>query len=852
MPRSEKSRGSADWILGIAFTAIFCSFAYWLASDYFYRLEAFAYDRGIVLTQAEPDPRVAIIAIDERSIENIGRWPWSRDILAALINRLPDAKVIASTILMSEPQLDPGLEQLNQLQTMINDLEQQKALGETNEGLDAALATLRAKLNQSIDAINYDQQLAASIRAAGNVVLPMQAQLGASLGNPDLPLPSYVDKSRINYINPDEGVVGLPANRLITPIPELGEAAIGLGHLNLNLDVDGSLRSEPLIIDYFGQLFPSLALDVAARSINVGMSTVQIHPGSGINLGGLEIKTLPDLSMLNYFYPTRGSSPPFSTDSFYDVWTGIVPADKFSNKIVLIGPTAAGVGDFQATPIDSSTAPIEILAHTVSSILQQNFVVRPGWAWIGELSAILLIALYLGMVLPRMRAGTAALVSLLLVLIMLAVEYSMLVLDSEWIRMAVPSLLLLSGHLVMTVRGFRVTEHLRLRADEEGAESNKMLGLAFQNQGQLDMAFEKFRRCPLDQSMMDLLYNLGLDFERKRQFNKAGAVFGHMAEFDIEFRDIRDRLQRSQKMEQTMILGGSSATARTPMLLEEGSGVQKPVLGRYQIEKELGKGAMGVVYLGRDPKINRVVAIKTIPLAEEFEEEDIVSAKERFFREAETAGRLNHPDIVTVYDAGEDHDLAYIAMEYLKGDHLNHYVEPDNLLPPDEVLRIVARAADALNYAHKQNVVHRDIKPANMMYQRENDELKITDFGIARLTDSHTTKTGIVLGTPSYMSPEQLEGKTVTGHSDLFSLGVTLYQLLSGQLPFQSESMTGLMFKIANADHLPIKSFQPELPECVESVIDNALKKDPEKRFEDGAEMARALRACIEHLRVSA
>ena len=155
-----------------------------------------------------------------------------------------------------------------------------------------------------------------------------------------------------------------------------------------------------------------------------------------------------------------------------------------------------------------------------------------------------------------------------------------------------------------------------------------------------------------------------------------------------------------------------------------------------EVEKELGKGAMGVVYLGKDPKIGRVVAIKTMALAQEFEADELAEVKERFFREAETAGRLSHPNIVTIYDAGEEHDLCYIAMELLKGGDLAPYIKAGNLLPVDKAVSIVARAADALGYAHKQGVVHRDIKPANMMYHAETDTLKVTDFGIARLTDS--------------------------------------------------------------------------------------------------------------------
>jgi len=271
----------------------------------------------------------------------------------------------------------------------------------------------------------------------------------------------------------------------------------------------------------------------------------------------------------------------------------------------------------------------------------------------------------------------------------------------------------------------------------------------------------------------------------------------------------------------------------------------KRTLGRYEIERELGKGAMGVVYLGRDPKINRVVAIKAIALAKEFGEEDLVEARARFFREAEIAGRLNHPAIVTVYDAGEDQGLAYIAMEYLRGQHLNHYTDRARLLPADTVMGLVARVADALYYAHRQNVVHRDIKPANIMFNADTDELKITDFGIARLTDTSRTKTGIVLGTPSFMSPEQLEGHLLDGRSDQFALGVSFYQLLGGQLPFRADSMPRLMHKIATEPHPPLRLLRPELPLSIDTVIDRALAKAAEERYETCAEFATALRACV-------
>ena len=232
-------------------------------------------------------------------------------------------------------------------------------------------------------------------------------------------------------------------------------------------------------------------------------------------------------------------------------------------------------------------------------------------------------------------------------------------------------------------------------------------------------------------------------------------------------------------------------------------------------------------------------------LAQDFEEDKLDEVKERFFREAETTGRLNHPGIVNIYDAGEEHDLSYIAMEFLEDHDLAGYCKPDNLMEMRTVISIVARSAEGLDFAHKKNVVHGDIKPANIMYEPESDNVKITDFGIARITDSSKTKIGMVLGTPSFMSPEQLAGKKIDGRSDIFSLGVMLYQMLPGSLPFKADSMASLMFKITNEEAADIRTIRTDIPEVLAAVINRALLKDAELRYQSGAEFADALKVFL-------
>lgn len=278
------------------------------------------------------------------------------------------------------------------------------------------------------------------------------------------------------------------------------------------------------------------------------------------------------------------------------------------------------------------------------------------------------------------------------------------------------------------------------------------------------------------------------------------------------------------------------------------SAIPKKTLGPFELVRELGRGNMGMVYLARDPAGARDVAIKTLALAKEFDAAALEDAKSRFLREARILIWLSHPDIVTIYDVGEEQGLLYLAMEFLKGSTLAEYATPGNLLPLRTALEIVARAADALAYAHEQSIVHRDVKPANIIYDPASGAVKVTDFGIALLSTFSEVRAGPVLGSPLYMSPEQAMGKPVDGLSDLFSLGATLYHLLCGQPPFNGDSESEVMRRIAQEPHADILSLRPGLPPCAAAIVNKALSKNPQDRYQSGFEMAEALRACARSL----
>ncbi|WP_291083246.1 serine/threonine-protein kinase [Hydrogenophaga sp.] len=836
-PKRKRPQWRSDAAMGLA--VVVAVVALHAATDFFSGLERRFFDVASTQTARQPSDRIAIIAIDDQSVANIGRWPWPREVHAQLIDQLSAAraKTVAHTAFFFEPQTDRGLVQLRELRGMLDG----SATGGaplTDLG-DAGRQRLLGFIGQAEQQLDSDARLVASMSRAGNVIVPSVFELGELQGRADQPLPAFAQRSAIA----DNSAFGVPALRSQQPLSAIGDAARAVGHLNQLPDVDGSVRQEGLLVQFDGFAVPSMGLAMAANSLNLTADDMRLVPGEGVQLGRSLIPTDATARLLPQFYPDRDGKPAFAVDSFYDVLSGRIPASKYADKIVIIGATAAGVGTLFTTPVSAAMSPAAILAHITSSILSGHHIVQPVWGGLAVLGALLLIVGYVVGVLPRLSAAAGAACTAVLFVALLGIEFGLLSVAATWLQMVFPAALLLIGHLALTTRRFLVTEAGKAKSDEESAETNRMMGLALQGQGQLDMAFDRMRRVPFSDALMDNLKHLALDFERKRQFNKAEAVYEHMAKLDRNDADVQRRLKRAKNLSETVVLGGGSSHPGGTLLLDNG-GVEKPMLGRYQVEKELGKGAMGVVYQGRDPKIGRMVAIKTLALSAEFEGAELVDVRERFFREAETAGRLQHPNIVTIFDAGEEHDLAFIAMEFLPGRDLVEFTRTGKLLPVSTVLSIGEQVAAALDHAHRQQVVHRDIKPANVMYDAATQSVKVTDFGIARITGSSKTKTGMVLGTPSFMSPEQLAGLHVDGRSDLYSLGVMLFQLLTGVLPLKGDSMAALMYQIANQPAPSVRSLRPELPQALADVLERILSKSPGDRYQTGAELAAQLRRC--------
>lgn len=775
---------------------------------------------------------IAIVGMDDASLAALpplASEPGRRELYASLVERLSraGAKTIVLTESFSEPQSDRGLAYTRKVR---------EAVARAGDG-SALAAELSRITDEAEKALDIDGRLAVSITRAGNVFLA--SRYAVSAASPTS-LPDYAHRNVLR----DPGALAVPAVSAHYPVAAIGAAAAGVGHMAALPDADGRVRRIPLLLRHEGVGVPALALLAAAHSLHLSAQDLRVQEApSGVWLGGLLVPTDHTATLRPRFAEgTPEGARPYPLVPLAQVIDGRTPLETFKGKIVLIGEASDALAPPLMLPGGRTAYPVEVLADTVAAVRQRMGIVQRPWAavasWGAALGGLLLVAL----VLPRQPRAWAWTGGAALVLLLLGMEWGLLRYAGQWLALVPGALVLLAGLLALTV--LRVNAQKTPDFSADTAETDRMMGLALHGQGQFDMALERLRRVPPSDALMDNLYHLAQDFERIRNFAKAKSAYKLILHHDRNFKDAYARYKRVRAhvlKEGDVPSSAPMSEPPAPRLPGDASGGM-PVLGRYRVDREIGKGAMGVVYLGKDPKIGRVVAIKTMALSNEFEGDALIDARARFFREAETAGRLQHPYIVAIFDAGEEHDLAYIAMEFLKGADLTPFCRAGHLLSVSVVVSIAARVAEALDYAHAHNVVHRDIKPANIMYDSATDTVKVTDFGIARITDSSKTRTGLVLGTPSFMSPEQLAGKKVDGRSDLYALGVTLFQLLTGSLPLRGDSMTELMHKIANVQPPDVRELRPDLPPALSLVIARALQKRPEARYQTGRQFAAELR----------
>ncbi|WP_020677254.1 CHASE2 domain-containing serine/threonine-protein kinase [Geopsychrobacter electrodiphilus] len=741
------------------------------------------FDQLIALRKPANSDNLVMVAIDLKSRQQLGDTPWSRHQLAKLLNAVEEQHPAAIGLIspLSFASSDP----------------------------------------------TADQELIANAR---NLVVRVEDLQGISAGNTpyfkshSLPRITQLPTARellLNQQNPLRRYLSQPPSPLLLPpLRGLQDRALA-GPLILHPDKDGVLRRLPLLVPWQDRLVPSLPLQLILMTTGERLQDLSYGPlefPGRLSLGKLRLDLGPGYQLL---LDRSGRAPAFQAISASDLLQQKVPPRTLRNRIVLIGES-----DAQAQPAGRLGA-LEAATLATISLLNGTPLHQPAWGWLLESLVLLYFGLFCFLLLPRLSTRFGLLSLLFFLLTWVIGAAATLVISGLWLQVA-PA-------IVLSLLGFLLVHYKKLRHNltTSVAESDKMLGRSFQEQGMLDLALDRYLRCPPGyRGMKELLYSLGLDFERKRMPHKALTVYLHLQKAG-SFRDLKQRIRQLRDNVQTLVMPAANGT----MVISKSG--EKPMLGRYRIEKVLGQGAMGTVYQGVDPKINRQVAIKTLAY-EQIDPTELDDVKERFFREAEAAGRLNHPNIVTVYDVGEEADLAYMAMELLDGTDLSQYCSKKNRLSARKILELGAQIAGALDYAHHHDVVHRDIKPANIMLGK-NGQVKVADFGVARMVSSSKTETGIILGTPSYMSPEQVAGKRVDGRSDLFSLGVVFYELFSGAKPFVGENLTALMYNISNAKYPDLQDICPDLPDDCCRMVDKLLSKSASRRYKSADLLQREL-----------
>ena len=785
--RRAEPRRWTGWIS--AATALALTGGLWLAGV-LPQAQQILYDAAVAHASPGAMSEAVLVDIDARSLAAAG-GNWTYDNHAALIDRLAQAG--ASTVVYAVPMAPPAT---------------------------------------PTDA----QALVSSIAQAQNVIWPA---VFADKG-PAASLPPAFHRSTLAALG-GRGPAMVPVQ-----MGPFAEAAAGVGHLQWGADSDGILRQVPLVLSHDSVGVPALALLAAQRVLHLSAEDISWRGGSsspGLLLGSLAVGV--DVGAV--MRPVFGASLPRLAAA--DVVANKVPPAALRDKTVVVGMTAGPQAAVWTVPGGASLHASDVVAQTLVGLRVARSVTAPNWAHTLAWGAVLAMALVV-VALPGLRTRVAWGVALGLATLLLAMQWWWLQRALHMVPLMAAAAVVLWGQLLCSVWA-ALPKRTPGEVPQGSADAERMMALALHGRGELLQAFERFKLLPTSDALKENLYHLGKDSERKKDFALAKKVFKHLVHRDAEYKDARARYRHAKThlLAQAGISPGHGAgssfgegASSLPASVQETLPRQKAsgAFAHYELKHELGKGAMGVVYQGRDLRSGRMVAIKTLALHQEFEGAALVDARERFFKEAEAAGRLEHPNIVTIDGSGEAQGLAYIAMEFVAGTDLTAFTQPPHLLPVAQVLAIGARVASALDYAHAHHVVHRDVKPANIMWDPATDTVKVMDFGVARITDASKTRTGIVLGTPSFMSPEQLCGAKVDGRTDLYALGVTLCQLLRGALPLRAQSMPELMHKIVHVPAPDVRTLRPDLPEAVATLVAKALNKRPEDRYQTGAQLAQA------------
>jgi serine/threonine-protein kinase len=783
----------------------------------------------------EPDrANIAIVGVDTRSINEVGKWPWNYARLSDLLITICDYK--------------PKVVMLN--------FSLAERVGEVVSGRSA--------------------QLALGIAECGNVVLPFDLVV-SDQGRLSRPAPEYFHDA--SYLPTSEMPLdGFPkVIAAFVPPKSFASKARAVGFRYLESDPDEKVRSANMMVNYEDRVYISTPLQLA--NVYLGHSPADIQfTSAGYPI--LDGRILPTDKRGRLLVDVPAADQNYTMYSAIDILTGDADRSSVAGKAVIVTATNPEDVDSVVTGTVAGIPSYNFYAAVVQNLISGKMPKRLDFPIPIDLLLILALGLFGGFVLPRM-ALIYRLIALFGIAFVLAnvnfVLFSSLNMLMSVVYPTITAVLFFAASFA--VKTVEVQKAASTTSKE--LDLKKLLGnepIATRREGDRDVSFDEMpTRFLHDEKPSPEVFQetIRLDFEAltkggdliaASEYAKHDKTPGRTGKTEqpvvappqpeqspafipdligVDMSNIRRPDGEPPPPKRTGSLASEPELVLTPeerkiygvRFSNEGQPVS---FGRYVVIEPLGMGAMGTVYKGKDPSIDRLVALKTIRLDSIADKSEIGELRERLSREAKAAGNLSHPNIVTIYDFGLQGNLQYIAMEYIEGYTLESVLERQLQLNYRIIASIVMQVCSALEYAHKMGIIHRDVKPANIMVM-ENFKVKVMDFGIAHFESSSMTQTGIAMGTPNYISPEQLKGKEVTPSSDIFSLGVVLYELLTHRKPFAAENISSLINQILNEQPPPPSSIDHKIPPLFDLILRKALAKDPAERYRTAKDMSAAL-----------
>ncbi len=744
-------------------------------------------------------PHVQLVAIDAYSMDEFGNWPWDRDRIADLVAAIATAEPRAIVVGFELPE-DAGQ-----------------------------------------DSLGFTDTLAGQLRWINSAVLPYDIAVANfrsnRTGNPDL-----LFKNSITVDNP-VGLIseeaGLAVRKVFLPATKLVQHKPLLGFVHQSYDDDRILRHSPLFMNYLGYYYPSLALLGAATYLGVNPNNIEVIDGQEIRLA--EERSLPINSRGEIFINWTPETP-FLTTSAADILNEVSDFEQFRDRLVFIYAEDFIDGEFYKTPVDESTPAPYIQAMIMENIVSDAMISRARSHALIDIVILFGVGILLALLMPRMLlwhrlvAVVGGLVVVANLNYFLFVKYNMM---PESIYLI--TLLLVSGIVAPLIDSELLGGKREKKQSAVKAVSQKKPELV------ANIPAREIKVDPNDPASIPT----GMINAKTGETTATAAGSGEIAATSaFDHQTLPGESDAPMAADDTPAdpvdnqaidpdAAGDLRQSDSGRLFTDSGSLSSDIknLGRYEINGKLGKGAMGMVYRALDPAINRNVALKTIRLDFVNDPEEMAELKERLHREAQAAGKLSHPNIVTIYDVGSEGQLQYIAMEYLEGRTLEDMIKKKTKFNYRIIAQIISQMCAALDYAHDNGIVHRDIKPANVMILPDYT-VKVMDFGIARVDSHSMTKTGIAMGTPNYISPEQLKGQATDRRADIFSLGVVMYEMLLGKRPFKGENITALIYAIINNEPEKPSNINPQVPLLFDHIISKSLQKDPQKRYQRATEVA--------------